>query len=137
MTVELTGNEWRWAGAQGGGPCPLQASLPEGLNTVQWRVDPAAQTPTPASTTIELLVTERECASGQAMGDRLLGPEIIATQTAILIVFAAEPPPGDYQTCQGNPEQTIVIELPEPLGDRVLSDGLAVGMNLEDFLVDQ
>lgn len=137
MTVELTGNEWRWAGAQGGGPCPLQARLPEGLNTVQWRIDPAAEPLTPNSTTVDLLVTERECASGQAMGDRLLGPEIVATQTAILIAFAAEPPPGDSQTCQGNPEQTVVVELPEPLGDRVISDGLAVGMNLEAFLTDQ
>lgn len=56
------------------------------------------------------------------------------TKTAVLIAFAAEPPPGDTQTSPGNPEQSVVIELPEPPGNRVVSDGLAVTGHIEDFL---
>ena len=134
MTVEHVNGDWRWAGAQSGGPCPLRTSLPEGLNTVEWRIDPSGQPLTPNSMQIEVLATERECVSGQAMGNRLLGPEVVMTETAVLIAFAASPPPGGFQDCQGNPEQAVVVDLPEPLGDRKVLDGLAVAGDLEDFL---
>lgn len=134
QTVERVDGEWKWAGSSSGGPCPLRTTIPEGLNAVEWRIDPAAAPLTPGSTTIELLATERECVSGQAMGERLLGPEIVTTANAVLIAFAAEPPPGEFQECPGNPEQAVVVELDEPLGERVISDGLAQAGNLEDFL---
>lgn len=86
------------------------------------------------STSVALLVTERSCASGQAMGNRLLDPEVVTTDDAVLITFAAEPPVPAEQTCQGNPEQPILVELPESLGNRTLRDGLSIGLNLEDFL---
>jgi len=134
MTIESVDGAWRWAGASSGRPCPLRTSVPAGLNTVNWRLDPASEPLTPTSTAIEVLVTERECVSGQAMGDRLLGPEVVITESAVLIAFAANPPSGDSQTCPGNPEQAIVVELGEPLGDREVLDGLALAGNLEDFL---
>lgn len=136
MNVDRVNGSWRWAGASSGGsgPCPLRTAIPEGLNTVNWRLDPAAEPLTSSSTRIELLLTERECVSGQPIGDRLLGPEVVSTQEAVLIAFAAKPPPGEYQTCQGNPEQTHVVELSEPLGDREIQDGLALPGTLADFL---
>jgi hypothetical protein len=134
MTVERVNGTWKWAGSSSGGPCPLQTRPPQGLNTVNWRIDPSAGPLTPNSTQIEVLVTERECASGQAMGDRLLGPEVVMTDSAVLIAFAANPPPGEGQTCPSNPEQAVVVDLSEPLGSRDVLDGLAVAGNLEDFL---
>jgi len=134
MNLESEGDEWRWAGASSGGSCPLRTSLREGLNTVGWRIDPAAEQLTPESTRIQLLVTERECVSGQAIGERLLGPEIATTESAVLIAFAAEPPPGAFQDCPGNPDQSVVVALPEPLGTRIVSDGLEVAGQLEDYL---
>ena len=134
QTVERVGDHWRWAGSSSGGSCPLRTSVPRGSNTVDWRIDPAAQPLTSSSTRIELLATERECASGQAMGERLMGPEIVTTETAVFIAFAAVPPPGLSQNCQGNPEQPVVVELDAPLGNRVVADGLAVAGHLEDFL---
>jgi hypothetical protein len=134
INVERETGDWRWAGASAHGDCPLRTSLPPGLNIVEWRIDPSADPLTPQSTTVAVLVTERECASGQAMNERLVGPEVVTTNQAVFIAFAAEPPPGHAQSCQGNPEQAVIVDLPEALGDRDLLDGLAVAGNLEDFL---
>lgn len=133
ISVRRENGDWRWAGANRLEDCPLRTSLPPGLNIVEWRIDPSADPLTPQSTTVAVLVTERECASGQAMNERLLGPEVVTTNRAVFIAFAAEPL-GRAQTCQGNPEQGVIVELPEALGDRELLDGLAVAGNLEDFL---
>jgi hypothetical protein len=51
--------------------------------------------------------------------------------------LAADPPQGDYQTCQGNPEQPVVIDLGMALGDRVVVDGLAVLGDLADLIGDR
>ncbi len=134
MTVSRTDDGWEWSGAQGGGPCPLRIATPERLNTVDWRLDPAAPPVDGESTEISVLLTERECVSGQEIGDRLVGPEIVLTEEAVLIAFAAIPPEGDAFTCQGNPETLHLVELPEPLGEREVRSGLELGINLEDAL---
>ncbi len=133
MNFERVDGEWRWAGAQSGGPCRLETSLPDDLNRVDWRIDPSADPLTAASARINVLVTERACASGQAMGDRLLGPEIVMTEDTVLIAFAATAQRGG-QNCPSNPEQPVVVDLPEPLGDRQVFDGLAVAGYLSDYL---
>lgn len=133
ITITKTADSWTWSGASAGGPCPLVTQMPEGSNTVEWRVDPD-DSPRPDSVSIRLLLQERECVSGQEIGERLLGPEIVYTDEQILVSFAAEPPPGDAFTCQGNPETPFVLDLDEPLGDRELIDGRDTGINLEDVL---
>jgi hypothetical protein len=133
MSLELEGLMWRWAGASSGGPCPLQIRLPEGLGPVTWRLDPAAGPLTPEMTSIAVLVTEMDCASGQPMGDRLIGPELLMTDEEVLIVFGVEPLSGG-QSCQDNPEQPVTVELPGPLGDRMVRDGIDTGLSLGDFL---
>ncbi len=67
------------------------------------------------------------------MDDRMLGPEVVVTGRQVLIAFAARPLPGD-QSCPSNPEQSVTVELPQPLGDREIMDGLATGLDLVDFL---
>jgi hypothetical protein len=134
ISVTRDNGDWRWAGASGLGDCPLRTSVPAGLSTVEWRIDPSAGPITPQSTTVAVLVTERQCASGQAMDERLLGPEVVTTDMAVFIAFAAEPLPSGAQSCQGNPEQSVIVELPEALGDRDLLDGLTVAGRLEDYL---
>jgi hypothetical protein len=133
MGFEPEDGSWRWAGASSGGPCPLQTTLPPDLGVVEWRIDPAAPPLGPETTAIPVLATELDCASGQPMGDRLLGPEVVMTDTQVLIAFAAQPLSGD-RSCQGNPEQAVTVELPAPLGDREIVDGLATGLDLADFL---
>ena len=133
MGTERDGGEWHWAGAGMGGGCPLEVKMPPGLNAVDWRLDPTAEPITPESTVIHVLVTERACADGQAMGDRLLGPEVIVTDTEVLIAFAAQTQAGAH-TCPGNPETSVTIELSGPIGTRVVTDGLALDYSLEDVL---
>ncbi len=135
MFIEREGDDWVWSGSSiDGNPCDLQYALPERLNTVEWRLDPSAPAPGPDATDLHVLLTERECVSGQEIGDRLVGPQVIITETDVRIVFAAEPPPGDAFDCQGNPETPFTVELPEPLGNREIVEGMAIGISLEDHL---
>jgi hypothetical protein len=134
MLLSATNSRWEWAGAQGEGPCPLQYQTPEGLNAVDWRVDPSIGAPGAEDETVAVLLMERECVGGQEIGDRLRGPQIVMTDTHVRIAFAASRPPGDAFDCQGNPETPYLVELPEPIGDRVLVEGLSIGQDLEDHL---
>lgn len=133
QTVVLVDGEWRWSGSQLGEACPLEARLPDGLNRVNWRIDPEFGLD-PESTTIHLLATERECASGQAMGDRLRSPHTAITDGEVRITLAADPPPGDSHDCPSNPEQSVTIELGMPLGNRAVVDGLVVLGDLADLI---
>jgi hypothetical protein len=134
MDLEVRRGAWHWGGGSSlERPCLLETTLPEGLGRVDWRLDPAGGGLGPESTVVAVLATERDCASGRSMGDRLLEPEVVTTATQILITLAVQPLPGG-QSCPSNPEQPVLVELPEPLGDRELVDGLATGLDLADFL---
>ena len=50
MNVTRGDGQWEWSGAQSGGQCPLYYLMPDGLNAVDWRLDPAAP-PDPSATT--------------------------------------------------------------------------------------
>jgi len=135
MFLDRDGDSWRWGGSSiSGGPCDLQFAIPEGLNTVGWRLDPSKPGPNADTTALHLLLTERECVSGQEIGDRLVGPQVVMTDSEVRLAFAADPPPGDAQTCQGNPETPFTVELPEPLGDREIVDDMSIGIRLEDHV---
>lgn len=142
MFLDREGDEWAWSGSSANGnPCELQYAVPASLNTVEWRLDPSTPEPGPETTELHVLLTERECVSGQEIGDRLVGPQVVITDTDVRVAFAAaKPPPGDdqtqtwTQTCQGNPEAPYTVELPEPLGDREAIDGMSIGISLEDYV---
>lgn len=113
------GDQWRVSGF--GGSCNnLAVAYPEGLNQVEIYAD-ADNPPAPDQTEIALLVTERACASGEPMGDRLLEPQVIEEDGRVLVVFAAAANLG-AANCPGNPSTPVTITLAEPLGDRDLLD---------------
>lgn len=119
------GSGWVLQGwGAGGGGCDAAVALPDGLGLVEARLNPDAL-PQPGDTTINLLVTERGCASGRDMGDALVGPQVVETDQAVLVAFAVIPVSGPAN-CQGNPSTSVTIELNAPLGDRQLLDGLTV-----------
>ncbi len=135
MFLNREGDEWAWSGSSANGnPCVLQYAVPASLNTVEWRLDPSTPEPGADTTELHVLLTERECVSGREIGDRLVGPQVVITDTDVRLAFAARPPPGDAQTCQGNPESPFTVELPERLGDREIIDAMSIGISLEDFV---
>lgn len=133
MTVEAVDDGWRWGGASGGGSCPLRFQLDDGLGEVDWELDPDHPAPGPDATTVHVLVRERACASGRAMGDRLNDPVVLADDSQVAITFSAVPSSGG-QDCPSNPATAVAVDLGEPLGDRRLVDGREVGVELEALL---
>ena len=122
-TFERTSRDnWVIVGSGTGPPCEPVVVLPEGLNRVAIRL---GSIPSPEDTSIRLLVTEESCASGREMGDALLGPQVIETDEAVLVAFAAVSPIGPAE-CPGNPSTPVTIRLSQPLGQRTLYDGLHV-----------
>ena len=82
---------------------------------------------------VHLLATERECASGEPMGDRLRGPQVVETEDAVLIAFAATLQDGDEE-CPGNPAAAVTVELPAPLGERTLRYGRLITTDLTELI---
>lgn len=85
-----------------------------------------ADDPAPGDASIDLLVTERACASGQGAEGRIELVELNETADQIRLRIGVRPPDGDAQTCQGNPPTPFTVELSEPLGDREIVDASAV-----------
>lgn len=122
MTVSWTDGGWQWSGSSFPGGCVLVLEPEEDKGSVvEWRLDPTVTPPDADATTLVLEATERECASGRPMGDRLNEPEVTLTDEAVLILLTAQRLDGD-QDCPGNPSQRVEIQLPEPLGQRELRD---------------
>jgi hypothetical protein len=65
---------------------------------------------------------ERECASGRPADGRIADPIVEYGEDAITITVPVRRVEGGA-TCQGNPWTPFVLELDEPIGDRLLLDG--------------
>ena len=116
-----------WA-PTGWGQCRLEVEA-DGWNGSDWVVNPEwAMDPTKSS--IAVLVSERECANGEAPGDRAIVPIVMTEGTRITITVLIEPMansgPNTTVTCPGNPWVDATVELEEPLGGRDLYDGREV-----------
>lgn len=133
MSIAATDDGWAWDGASSRGDCPLRFQLADGLGVVEWELDPAHPEPGPTDTSVQVLATERACASAQPMDDRLNDPVVLADASQVSITFSVIPLDGD-QECPGNPATAVEVDLGEPLGERRLVDGRDVGVELEDLL---
>lgn len=129
---ELAGGGWRATELRSGAPCPIRVPLPPELHEVNWRLDPNLALDEGA-TQLTLLATGQACSGGRAMGDRLQPPTVLLTDTTIFISLAAEQP-GGAQTCPGNPEELLIIDLGEPLGDREVVDGRTTAGLISDYV---
>jgi hypothetical protein len=124
-TMELTAAGWRLTGTSAAEVCEPVVVLPEGTGEVTWRLDPTFPAAGPDDTTLHLEVTERGCANGEPMGERLLGPQVVETDAQVLIAFAAVNVVGGA-TCPANPSTAVTVDLSAPLGDRELKDGTLI-----------
>jgi hypothetical protein len=84
-----------------------------------WRIDPS-DPPSPESTSVAVLLTERACAGGRTPEGRILPPDVVYHADRIVISLSVRSWPGD---CPSNPEHRLTVELDQPIGDRVLADG--------------
>ncbi|WP_157520614.1 hypothetical protein [Herbidospora daliensis] len=107
----LPGDAW---GLRTSTRCDLKRSVP-GLGPAEVALGSAS------GTRLNLLVTERDCASGQPAGDRVELVELEETDQEVRLVVAVQPQrgrEGSVLTCQGNPPTPFTVELSEPLGGR-------------------
>ncbi|GLX97796.1 hypothetical protein [Herbidospora sp. NBRC 101105] len=70
-----------------------------------------------SGTHLNLLVTERGCASGQPAAGRVELVELEETDQEVRVAVAVRPKHGGA-TCQGNPPTPFTVELSRTLGDR-------------------
>ena len=99
--------------------CMPMAS-PPGVDPATWELaDPAVVTA--EATTLEVLVTRLECASG-VTGD-LEAPAVVYGRDEIVIPVDAAYNGDGAADCRGNDAVPLSITLTEPVGDRVLIDG--------------
>jgi hypothetical protein len=84
-----------------------------------------ADPPMPADTSIDLLVQERDCASGEPADGRIEVIELVETADQVRLRVGVRPRGGD-QTCPSNPPTPFTVELIAPLGDRAIVDSSIV-----------
>ncbi|WP_460795062.1 hypothetical protein [Microbacterium sp. GXF0217] len=97
---------------------------PSPLTSANVALDPSAE-PAADSTSVALLVTERECNSGQDAEGRIDLLSLEETTDAVIIRVGVRAQQGAFN-CQSNPPTSFTVELSEPLGDRELLDGSLV-----------
>lgn len=118
ILVERSGEGWQvvaW------GACRPTRVL-EGRSIADWHLSETA-TVGAETTSFTAMVTEIGCTSGADPTDRLGPPEVVVDESTVTITLSAEAPEGDSFACPGIPAVPVHVDLPEPLGDRVLRDG--------------
>ena len=121
VSVGRDGGEWD---VDGWGGCSLQPDVGPDLGIASFRVAPDAALD-PEATEIAVLVTERDCNSGQDARGRIVVASIEEGDDSVTVTFAVNPR-GGAQSCPSNPETPFVLGLPNPLGQRTLLDGSSV-----------
>jgi hypothetical protein len=119
MYVEREGDEWGFGGYRD--DCRPRPLITHGLGSSAWRVARGTR-PASRSSSFPIEVMERECASGRPADGRIADPIVEYGEDAITITVPVRRVEGGA-TCQGNPWTPFVLELDEPIGDRLLLDG--------------
>lgn len=97
--------------------------IKNGVRGETWKLDPSTPPPDATTTHLALLVSERNCNSGNPPDpERIRPPRIDYAPRSITITYRIEPPEG-FQTCPGAPPATVGLELEEAIGGRALRDG--------------
>lgn len=90
-----------------------------------WSLDPKGEKPSATASKIKVLVTGVICSSGESRP--VLPPSVARSEDRVVITFAVEKlPPGNYN-CKGIPGSPYTVDLGDPIGNRLLVDGLCLG----------
>ena len=96
-------------------------SLLQPSSVADWEPAPGADL-SPDSQTVEIVVRERQCASGDTAEGRIQRPDVDYRPDAVVVTVKVREK-GGSQNCPGNPLTPFTLELDEPLGNRELLDG--------------
>lgn len=99
--------------------CALRADL-DGLGTATLTLDPDHPR-APDAREVHLLVTEMACNNGEDAEGRVRLSALAVRDDAVAVTVGVEPRTGEAN-CPSNPPTPFVVELDEPLGDRVVLD---------------
>jgi hypothetical protein len=117
LLFERHAGRWKWTGS---GPC-IPASIVAGHPAVYWDLSEDHAKLTPETTQIEVNLGPGECASGRSQNDR--AHSVFTELEGRLLLTIWLTPVHGAQTCQGLIEPPLKVELPGPLGSRLLYDG--------------
>lgn len=120
LALRRQADEWAFANA---GDCQLHAVLGDGTGAARWWLDPRRPLPVADTATLEILIEEQACASGDFATGRILPPIVRYEVDTITITVGIREVGG---TCPSNPATPAVLMLAEPLGDRELLDGFYI-----------
>ena len=121
VTLAMRNGEWA---LDAPGRCELQPEVRAGLQLAMFRVAPGQEL-TPETRDVQVLVVELGCNSGEDARGRVRVDRILPGESSVTVVIGTVPREGSHD-CQDNPETPFVLELPEPLGDRVLLDAYSI-----------
>jgi hypothetical protein len=99
---------------------PLRA-VRAGIRASSWRPDPDFPV-APGDTRLHILLTEQTMASGRLAADRILPPEVAFEEGRLIMRCFVRPLEG-YTGRSSRHETPVLVELPEPIGERELIDG--------------
>jgi hypothetical protein len=117
VVLERTANGWQ---PSGWGDCNLAPVLGEGASWAE--IAAVSGGADPGSSTVEVLVSERECTSARDPSPYLREPVVIERDDTVTLYWTSDTPTGD-QTCPGNPRVRRSVKLDRPLGTRAILDG--------------
>lgn len=105
------------------GPCAQRLVTDDDLGEADLTL---ASTPSPDDTSVDLLVQEWACSSGQSAEGRIQLVGLTETTEQVQLRIGVRPPDGEAQSCQGSPPTPFTVELSERLGDRDIIDASVV-----------
>jgi len=82
---------------------------------------PSGAAPDPSATSVEVLVAEQGCTSGEGAAGNTADPVVEETATEVRIAVSTFIRKGS-QNCPSHPLAPVVVQLGQPLGDRTLVD---------------
>jgi hypothetical protein len=116
------------------GPCTQRLVTDDDLGEADLTL---ADTPSPGDRSVDILVHERECASGHSAEGRIELVELNETTDQVQLRVGVRPRDGDGQDCPGNPPTPFTIDLGGPLGDREIVDASVVPPRPVTVVVNQ
>jgi hypothetical protein len=109
-----------------------------GIYAMQHRTQPAtwylpqASAPDSLASTLDILVNEVGCTSGDGAEGNMADPRITTTADAVIIDVRTYARYGS-QNCKGAPLAPLRVDIGEPIGDRVLVDPNGSAVNHPQF----